>query len=383
MDFHHDLVPFHNSEQHQYTPVAVLKHANKGADSMLYENDDDNRTSKSPNENKDITSASLPAPSTEQTSIQWSHVKEQLQLIFRMGLPYFQESPQARWLVVSILFFMILNNGVSILFSFVNRDFWSALANQNAPHFYTVMVLYFVAMLLLMAPINAWNTYQREQLVLHWRYWLTQRTLQLYTNHQVYYNMEMERHQMADNNDTEDSWERTWMDNPDQRITEDVNVFTDLSISLCFELVDSIIQVGSFSAILWNIDPKLLGMAWIYALGGTIVATMLGHPLVQLNVEHLRREADLRFSLVRFREHAEAVAFYLRAALLEHDNIARRLQQVVTNQYRINLINRTLNLFTYTYSLSLDILPVLLVVRFFDANSKKKTNLPFLIIFVV
>jgi ABC transporter transmembrane region 2 len=358
---------FKNSKKYEYNQVAASNQTIKGNDGGDY-------SSKPSLDGKIIDSASLPTSSTKQPSIRWSHVKEQFQIIFLMGLPYFQESPQARWLVVSLLFFLLLNNCLYIFYSFVTRDFWSALANQNAPEFYSIMVLYFATLLLLMAPINAWYTYQREQLVLHWRSWLTRRTLQLYTNHHVYYRMEMERHQMVDSNDAE-GWNRMWIDNPDQRITEDVKAFTDLSIQLCFELCDNIIQVGSFSAILWTIDSKLLGIAMIYAMGGTIVATVLGHPLIQLNVEHLRREADLRYSLVRFREHAEGIAFYLTAAILERDGIAKRLEQVVTNQYSINLMNRTLNLFTYAYGLSLDIMPVIIVVRLHIAYIEETTHL--------
>jgi hypothetical protein len=340
----------------QYTPVA------ESADGLI--RDEEPSKSESPGEDNRSASFHKSSPEKKRPSIHWSHVKEQLRLIIRIGLPYFQESSSARWLVASLLFFLLLNNGMYIFFSFVNRDFWSALANQNAHQFYKVMVLYFATLLLLMAPINAWYNYQRDQLVLHWRSWLTQRTLELYTTHQVYFHMEQERNQSWIHDDTTDrDWNRTWIDNPDQRITEDVKAFTDLSIALCFEFFDSVIQVGSFSAILWTIDPQLLGLALLYAVGGTMITTLLGHPLIQLNVEHLRREADLRYSLIRFREHAEAIAFYLSAAIFEHHSISKRLHNVVTNQYRINLINRTLNLFTYAYSLSLDILPVIIVVR--------------------
>jgi ABC transporter transmembrane region 2 len=369
-------VPTTTAVNHRATSVA------RGGDGLFRENsnddsDDDDIYSTKRNNHSDPSSPTnseshekqLPPPGPRQRpSINWSHVREQFQLIFRMGLPYLYESKQSRWLVAGLVVLMILNNLIFILFSYINRDFWSTLAEQNAKKFYVVMIYYF-AILLILAPINALYSYQRDQLALHWRAWLTKRTIQLYTTNQVYYNIEVGRKKEIKTMDGQDGtivdryMNRNVIDNPDQRIAEDVQAFTALSIDLCFDLFGSIIQIFSFSAILWTIYPQLLLIAFAYAFAGTIVTTILGHPLIHLNVEHLRREADLRYSLVRFRENAEAIAFYLRAAIIEHDFISGSLNHVVSNQYRINVINRTMNLFTYAYSLSLDILPVIIVVR--------------------
>jgi vitamin B12/bleomycin/antimicrobial peptide transport system ATP-binding/permease protein len=300
-------------------------------------------------------------------SIHWSHVYEQIKSMFRIAVPYFHESKQSRWLVAGLFFFMALDNGASIVYSYVNRDIWNALAEQNVTKFYTCLV-YFIVTLLMMAPIGAMYIYYQNQFALHWRAWLTTRTIQLYTSNQVYYNIEIGRSKEMHTEEPQDTGmgsieNRRLIDNPDQRITEDVEAFTRLSIQLCFQMFGTFIQLFSFAAILWTIYPQLLWIALVYSFGGTVVTTWLGHPLIQLNVEHLRREADLRYSLVRFRENAEAIAFYLSAAFLEQTALRSRLKHVVTNQYRINLITRTVYLFTFSYNLTRAFLPVVIMVR--------------------
>ena len=317
----------------------------------------------------DTSSSSSISRNEKRQSIHWSHVYEQCKSMFRIALPYFCESKQSRWLVASLFFFMALDNGTSIVFSYVNRDLWNALSEQDVTKFYTNLV-YYIATLLIMAPIGAMYIYSQSQFALHWRAWLTTRTIQLYTANQVYYNIEIGRTKEVQTDGTNDTGigsliNRKLIDNPDQRITEDVQAFTKLSIDLCFELFGSLIQLFSFSAILWSIYPQLLWFAFVYAFAATVITMWLGHPLIQLNVEHLRREADFRYSLVRFRENAEAIAFYLCGAFLEQNVLASRLKHVVTNQYRINLITRTLYLFTFSFNLTRAFLPVVIVVRLF------------------
>ncbi|MEQ9487264.1 SbmA/BacA-like family transporter [Coleofasciculus sp. F4-SAH-05] len=103
----------------------------------------------------------------------------------------------------------------------------------------------------------------------------------------------------------------TEIDNPDQRIAEDVRSFTQESLTFLLVLVESVLSVIAFSRVLWGISKPLVFFLVLYALIGTLVTTMVfGKPLVRLNFEQLKREANLRFSLVRIRENAEAIAFY-------------------------------------------------------------------------
>jgi vitamin B12/bleomycin/antimicrobial peptide transport system ATP-binding/permease protein len=112
----------------------------------------------------------------------------------------------SRWLLFGLLALTLLNSGVSVVFSYLGKDFWNALSAKDVTQFGMVLQQYVVA-LIAGAPVVTMYAYQRKQLSVHWREWMTFRTIDLYTNNRVYYNIERS----------------TIIDNPDQRITEDVN----------------------------------------------------------------------------------------------------------------------------------------------------------------
>ena len=100
------------------------------------------------------------------------------------------------------------------------------------------------------------------------------------------------------------------MDNPDQRIQEDVNSFTNYSLSFFLTIVHTTVDLVSFCFILWSIMPQLFIAIILFASVGTLFTILIGKVLIKLNYESLQREADFRFNLVRLRENAESIAFY-------------------------------------------------------------------------
>lgn len=276
--------------------------------------------------------------------IDWKRAGQQLGLFQQMSIPYYQESIRARWLLVGLLVLTFFNSGVSVLFSYVGKDFWNALAAKDAEQFYTVLVRY-VGALAVGAPVATLYYYQREQLAVHWREWMTARTFDLYRSNQVYYKLERDR---------------LSIDNPDQRITEDVKSFTSFSLSLLITMITSVIDLCSFSLILWSIYPQLFGAIILYAAAGTVVTTVLGKKLVRLNFQQLRREADLRYALVRLRDNAESIAFYA-GEDLEGQAVETRLEGVMDNRRNINVAQRNVEFFTNAYRYMVQILPVAVV----------------------
>mmetsp|Transcript_21174 Transcript_21174/g.31591 ORF Transcript_21174/g.31591 Transcript_21174/m.31591 type:complete len:328 (-) Transcript_21174:1431-2414(-) len=220
-------------------------------------------------------------------------VKVQLKAFWEMALPYFEESKNGRWLFAGMIGMTLLNSGVSVTFSYVLRDFWSALSAKDAELFQSI-ILKFGAALVVAVPVSTYYRFQREKLAVEWREWMTDRTLQLYYSNRVYYSLER----------------GSEIDNPDQRIAEDVRSFTAFSLSLFISVATSVIDLASFSTILYSIQPQLFGVIVGYALFGTVTTTALGRKLVGLNYEKLQKEADFRYSLVRIRENAESIAFY-------------------------------------------------------------------------
>jgi len=220
-------------------------------------------------------------------------LKKQAAAFWEMSLPYFKESKSGRWLFAGMVGLTLLNSGVSVTFSYVLRDFWSALSAKDAELFQSI-IMKFGAALVVAVPVSTYYRFQREKLAIEWREWMTDRTLQLYYSNRVYYSLERGGE----------------IDNPDQRIAEDVRTFTAFSLSLFITVVTSVIDLVSFSTILYSIQPQLFGAIIGYALFGSISTTALGRKLIGLNFEKLQKEANFRYSLVRIRDNAESIAFY-------------------------------------------------------------------------
>ncbi|KAG7365527.1 ABC transporter ATP-binding protein [Nitzschia inconspicua] len=284
----------------------------------------------------------------QQQQLDWNKVGEQFKLFWNMAVPYFEESNAARWLFAGMIGLTLLNSGVSVLFSYLGKDFWNALSAKNTVEFYNVLGKY-VGALLVGAPIVTMYKFQRERVAIHWREWMTDRTLQLYEENRVYYALERGRQ----------------VDNPDQRITEDVKSFTSFSLQLFLTIVTSIIDLVSFSFILYSIYPQLFIAIIAYAAFGTVTTTWLGKDLVRLNYDQLTKEADFRYSLVRWRENAESIAFYA-GEDLEGKVLGERLKVVVDNAREIIGNQRNLEFFTNGYRFMIQLLPVAVVApRYF------------------
>ena len=278
--------------------------------------------------------------------LNWERIRSQIGLFRQMALPYYEESTAGRWLLGGLLGLTLLNSGVSVLFSYLGKDFWNALSSKDTAQFYEVLSRYLPA-LLVGAPVVTLYRYQREQLAVHWREWMTLRTLELYNRNRVYYSLERD------------------IDNPDQRITEDVNSFTAISLQLVITVITSLIDLASFSTILWSIYPQLFGAILIYATMGTLVTAWLGRTLVGLNFSQLSKEANFRYSLVRLRDNAESIAFY-GGEDLEGQETKKRFDKLVSNQRSINKAQRNLEFFVNGYRYLVQILPVAVVApRYF------------------
>lgn len=225
--------------------------------------------------------------------------------------------------------------------------------------------------------------YQREQLSIHWREWMTARTFTLYTQNQVYYKLERGSSSIGTNSEPDSiNWRNnqnpsvlntgitttTIIDNPDQRITEDVKTFTSFSLQLMITLLTSIIDLVSFSLILWSIYPTLFFAVIAYAAAGTIITAVLGKSLVTLNFIQLKREADLRYLLVRIRDNAESIAFYS-GEDIEGQAVSNRVNDVMSNRRTINTVHRNLEFFTNSYRYFIQILPVAVVAPQYFAGT--------------
>ena len=265
-----------------------------------------------------------------------------------MAKPYWLgEEKKRAWILLGLLIvLMLFETKFAVMLNEQAGEMTSALAAKEADRFWgsvkaCLLVLAFAV------PIYAFYYYMRDLFANQWRRWLTSRFLDGYLKGRKYY---------ALGADSE-------MDNPDQRISEDINTFTGRSINFLLIFLGSVMQLVAFSAVLWSISHVLVGVLVVYALAGTAVALYaFGNPLIHLNFWQLRREADFRFSLMRVRENAESIAFY-RGEDQERAHIDNKLSRVIQNYDKLIKKQRSLNLYQRTFSQLTLVLPAAILAQ--------------------
>ena len=250
----------------------------------------------------------------------------------------------ARGLLALLIVLLLGRTEFTVLFNQLSGEFTSALAAKDQSRFWHSMRVFGIV-LVAAVPIYALYYYLRDRIGVAWRRWLTHYFLGKYFENRAYYEL---------------TFNQT-IDNPDQRISGDINTFTQKSLTFLLEVVGAGLQLVAFSGILWAISKTLVLFLVGYAILGTLVTFgVFGKPLIALNFQQLRREADFRFSLIRIRENAEAIAFY-RGEAREGAHVKQRFGEVFNNYKK--LIRRTLglNLFQYAYSFVTLIFPCIII----------------------
>jgi putative ATP-binding cassette transporter len=247
-------------------------------------------------------------------------------------------------LLFGVLFALVLGiNGLNVLNSYVGRDFMTALEQRSMPEFVRRAAQY-VGVFALSTLAAVVYRFTEERLGLLWRTWLTGRLLDLYVAHRAY-------HRLRDRDD---------IDNPDQRIADDTRTFVTTTLSFVLLLLNGTFTIIAFSGVLFFISRTLWIVAVGYAALGSLVALILGRPLVRMSYDQSDREASLRAELIHLRENSEAIAITggegrMRTALQQ------RLDAVVANLTRIIRVNRHLGYFTTGYNYMIQIIPALII----------------------
>ncbi|MEL6552535.1 MAG: ATP-binding cassette domain-containing protein [Cyanobacteria bacterium J06621_11] len=210
---------------------------------------------------------------------------------------YWKNANDAHKKSISIKFLILtllsLSAGIILVFESIQRgEFISALAARDSARFQIALVR-FVGILLLSAALLSFSAYFRDRIGLQWRKRLVQQATQAYLTDRRYYYL------AAD------------IDNPDQRISEDIRNISQLSALVFTTFLESVVQVIGFVGVLLSISLGLTSFLLIYAVVGSgIVALVFGTRLTRINAEQLKREATFRSNLTNVRENAESIAFY-------------------------------------------------------------------------
>ncbi|WP_377155804.1 ABC transporter ATP-binding protein/permease [Roseateles sp. UC29_93] len=268
----------------------------------------------------------------------------------QIAKPYWLgDQRKAAWgLLLLMIVLMLCETQLAVMLNNKTGEMTSALAERNHARFWlavrdSLIVLGFAV------PVYAFYYYMRDAFSNHWRRWLTGKFLDGYLDGRKYY--EIGAGAAGD------------IDNPDQRISEDINTFTGRSTHFMLLMLGSAMQLVAFCAVLWSLSKLLVAFLVVYATVGTFLALyVFGSPLIQLNFWQLRREADFRFGLMRLRENAESIAFY-RGEPQERAHIESRFESVYQNYWKLIRKQRALNLFQRGFSQLTLVVPAVILAE--------------------
>jgi putative ATP-binding cassette transporter len=278
---------------------------------------------------------------------------------------------EERWAARGLLAVIVaLNLGlvyVNVLINQWNNDFYNTLQQMDKDGFFH-QLLRFSGLAAAYIVIAVYQLYLNQMLQIRWRRWLTGRYLADWIGARVYYRL-----QLTDRG----------TDNPDQRIADDLAGFCDRTLNLTLGFLSSLVTLLSFISILWTLSGTMSFtlngahidipgyMVWValaYSLGGTLLIHFIGRPLIGLNFNQQKFEANFRFSLVRFRENAEAIALYAGEAA-ETRRLMHGFGDVVSNWWAIMKRQKTLMWFRSGYNQVALIFPFLVAApRYFSKS---------------
>lgn len=287
--------------------------------------------------------------------------KKLYQMAWRLMSSYWhsQEKWKARGLLAGVIALTLGQVYMLVLLNGWNNDFYNAL-QQRAFESFWPLIGQFAGFAFLHIIFAVYAIYVRQILEIKWRNWMTDKYLDRWLGHQTYYRL-----QVAGKDD---------MDNPDQRIADDVNSFVNLTLSLFVGVLKQATSLVAFVVILWNLSGSLdipLGdtvlsvpgymvfVTLIYSVVGTWLAHKVGRKLIRLNYDQQRFEADFRFSMVRVRENSESVAFY-GGEKPELQNFRERFALVIGNFWGLMKRTKLLNFYVNGYAQIAIIVPVLM-----------------------
>ena len=290
-----------------------------------------------------------------------SRLLSTLALIWRLARPYFVSEDRwaGRILLGAIIAIELSTVAINVMLNQWNNRFYNALQERNWDNFVWEL-LFFCALAAAFIVLAVYQLYLNQWLVIRWRRWLTAQYLDRWLANANHYRMQL----LGDA-----------ADNPDQRISEDINLFIERTLTITVGLLSAVVTLFSFVVILWSLSAAaplhlfgtslaipgyLVWAALLYAIVGTTLTHLVGWPLVGLNFRQQRFEADFRFNLVRVRENSEQIAL-LRGETDEREQLLDRFGRLVSNFMQIMLRTKQLTFLTASYTQVSTIFPFIVI----------------------
>jgi putative ATP-binding cassette transporter len=284
--------------------------------------------------------------------------------VWQMTTPYWrsEEKGKAWTLLIAVIALSLFSVAISVWLNNWYKDFYNALQEKNSEAFWK-LILYFGGIATVAILGAVYRLYLTQMLTIRWRAWLTEQHFARWLNDKNYYRLE----------------QGGYTDNPDQRISEDLNSFTSTTLSLGLGLLRTVVSLVSFSIILWGVSGSIevfgytipgymFWCALLYAAVGSWLTHLIGRRLIGLNNNQQRFEADLRFSMVRVRENAESIALY-NGEPNENRRLSERFGLVWHNFWDIMRVSKRLTFFTSGYGQIAIIFPFIVAApRYFSGK---------------
>ena len=297
-----------------------------------------------------------------------NNIRSTLATVWRIAVPYFNSDDKwaGRTLLASVIAIELAIVGNSVLLNQWRNRFYNALQEKDWDGFVRETIIFAVLAAILVV-LSIYQLYLNQWLQIRWRRWMTSKYLGEWLHDAHHYRMQLQGEAA---------------DNPDQRISDDVKMFVEQTLTIGIGLLSSIVTLFSFVIILWGLSAAaplllfgsdfsipgyLVWAALIYAIFGTALTQWIGSPLVTLDFHQQRFEADFRFSLVRVRENSEQIAL-LRGESAERERLTERFNRVISNWYGIMSRTKRLIAFTQSYSQAAVMIPLLLTAPAFFAG---------------
>jgi vitamin B12/bleomycin/antimicrobial peptide transport system ATP-binding/permease protein len=298
--------------------------------------------------------------------------------VVKLAIPYFhsEQKWQARGLLLAIVLLNLATVYMAVQFNDWNGVFYDALQNKDEPVFWKQLTR-FTYLAFGSIAIAVYKFYITQVLEMRWRQWMTNYYLQRWLSNQTYYKLELTRFTKPAGVDQSS----INTDNPDQRISEDVNQFTTQTISLCMGLLNAVVTLVSFVGILWalsgaftfalggssyTIPGYMLWAAVVYCLVGSVLTHYIGKSQIKLNFFQQKYEADFRHHMVRVREYSEAIALD-KGERVEKTQLDSRFKTVIGNYLALIKAQKNLIWFTSFFGQAAIIFPFLVASpRFFS-----------------
>jgi vitamin B12/bleomycin/antimicrobial peptide transport system ATP-binding/permease protein len=312
-----------------------------------------------------------------------SGLKQAILQIWRLAYPYFTTRDetevriwpfgrfrvQERWVALSLAIVVVAIEfgqvAINVRLSYFNRDWFNAIQEKDATAFWTLLLTVFCFWASIYVASAIYQYALQSYLRIRWRRWMTQRYIARWLENENHYRMQLFG---------------SGADNPDQRIQEDVDQFISRTQDITLRLLSSASTLVSFSVVLWQIsadftlpgtDVQVPGfLVWgalIYTGIATALTHWIGKPLVGLNFQQQRYEADFRFSLARLREYGEQVAL-LGGERAERERLGGRFGSVIGNFLAIVSRTKKLTAFTASYQQVNAVIPYILVAPYYFAG---------------